>query len=119
MALREKLAEAAAPHLAPGEVVRGTFGAVATSPYWSLLSYWIILIKDSNRVVVATDQRLLVFRTSRMRFTKFKRLERELPRATRIGEPTGLNWKTDALGETLWINKRFHKDVQAIDAAVA
>lgn len=116
MALRDKLATAAGPHLEPGEQVQGSLVAVATSPYWSLLSYWIVLVKDANRAVVATDRRIVLFRTSRWRFTKFKQVERSAPRTTVFGEPSGLNWKTDALGETLWIHKRFHKDVRAIDA---
>lgn len=113
MALRDKLATQAAPSLRDGETVQHTFAAIATSPYWSLLSYWIIIVKDANRAVVVTDQRIIVFRTSRWRFTKFRNIERELPRSTAIGQPEGLNWKTDDFGEPLWINKRFHKDVNA------
>jgi len=116
MALRDKLSDAAQPHLQPGETVQEVAAAVAVSPYWSLLSYWILMIKDGTRAIVATDQRILVFKTSRWRFTKYKALVNEFPRSTKVGEPSGLNWKTDALGETLWINKRFHKDIKAIDA---
>lgn len=117
MALRDKLRAAAAPHLEPGEQVQEAFGAQATSPYWSLLSYWIIVFKDAYRAVVATDRRIIVFRTSRWRWTKFVAVERTLPRSTKIGTPTGLNWKTGTLGEELWINKRFFKDVLAVDGA--
>jgi len=39
----------------------------------------------------------------------------ELPRSTTIGEPHGLWWKCETLGEKLYINKRFHKDVRAAD----
>lgn len=116
MALRDKLVAQATPTLQPGEQVQATFAGVATSPYWSLLSIWIIVVKDAYRAVIVTDQRIIVFRTSRWRFTKFKGVERELPRSTPIGEPSGLNWKTDDFGETLWIHKRFHKDVDAARA---
>lgn len=119
MAIRDKLAEQAKPHLQPGEQVQGAFAAMATSPYWSVLSYWIVIIKDANRAVVATDRRYLVFKTSRLRFTKFKSLESEAPRSVRLGEPSGLNYKTSALGQPLWIHKRFHKDVRALDATPA
>jgi len=117
MALRDKITGAAAEHLRAGETVQGVAPAVAASPYWSLLSYWIVIAKDANRAIVATDQRIIVFKTSRLRFTKFKSVVRELPRTTLVGEPSGLNWKCDTLGETLWINKRFHNDIRAIDAA--
>lgn len=118
MALREKLEAEAAPHLETGEKVQGVFAAQAVSPYWSLISLLIIIFKDAYRAIVATDRRIIVFRTSRWRWTKFKGVERTLPRSTRIGEPIGLNWKTETLGEPLWINKRFHKDVRAIDGGV-
>jgi hypothetical protein len=117
MALRDKIAAAAAPFLEPGETVQTAFGAMGTSPYWSLLSYWIIIVKDANRAVVATDRRIILFRTARTRWTKFKKIEAEVPRATKLGEPSGLNWKTSALGPTIWVNKRFHKDVRETDAA--
>ena len=116
MALRDKLRAAAEPHLEPGEQIQAVFAASAANPMWSLLSYWIIIVKDAYRAIAVTDRRIIVFRTSRLRFTKFKRVERVLPRATRLGEPSGLNWRTDALGETMWINKRFHKDVRQADA---
>ena len=116
MALRDKIAAAAAPHLQEGEQVQHAFGAMGASPYWSLLSYWIIIVKDANRAVVATDRRILLAKTSRLRWTKFKGIEAEIPRATKLGEPSGLNWKCDAFGTTIWINKRFHKDVRAVDA---
>lgn len=117
MGVREKIGAAAAPFLQEGEQVQTAFGAMGTSPYWSLLSYWIIIVKDSNRAVVATDRRIILAKTSRLRWTKFKEIVAEVPRSTKLGEPSGLNWKTDALGPTIWINKRFHKDVRDVDAA--
>lgn len=117
MALRDKIAAAAQPFLQEGEQVQHAFGAMGTSPYWSLLSYWIIIAKDANRAVIATDRRILLAKTSRVRWTKLKGIEAEIPRDTKLGEPSGLNWKCDAFGPTIWINKRFHKDVRAIDGA--
>jgi hypothetical protein len=119
MALRDKLHAAAASHLEPGEQVQAVFAASAANPMWSLLSYWIIIAKDAYRAIVVTDRRIIVFRTSRLRFTKYKRIERTLPRSTPIGEPSGLNWRCESLGESLWIHKRFHKDVRQADAAIA
>jgi hypothetical protein len=119
MALRDKISAAAQSHLQPGETVQTAFGAMGASPYWSLLSYWIVVVKDANRAVVATDRRILLFRTSRMRWTTFKRLEAEVPRATLLGEPSGMNWKCSAFGQTIWVNKRFHKDVRETDAQAA
>jgi hypothetical protein len=42
----------------------------------------------------------------------------ELPRSTRIGPPKGVWFKTDALGERLYVAKRFFKDVEAADAVL-
>ncbi len=120
MALRDKMIDEARPHLQPGENVQAVFAAQAASPFWSLLSYWIIIAKDAYRAVIVTDQRILVFRTSRIRFTSFKAVERELPRLTHLGPPEGKLWyTTSALGEELWIARRFFSDVEAADAALA
>jgi hypothetical protein len=54
-----------------------------------------------------------------MTTTPIKEVLRELPRSTRIGPPSGLWYKTEVLGERMYINKRFHKDVEAADQAVA
>ena len=44
-----------------------------------------------------------------------KRLLRELPRATRIGPASGLWYRTEALGERIYVHKRFHKDIEIAD----
>jgi hypothetical protein len=38
-----------------------------------------------------------------------------LPRQTLIGPAHGLWYRVDSLGERLYINKRFHKDIRAAD----
>ncbi|HUF99372.1 MAG TPA: hypothetical protein VMM60_14680 [Ilumatobacter sp.] len=119
MALREKIASSTQPLLKPGESIQNVAAAQATSPYWSLLSYWIVLLKDSYRVIVETDQRIVLCKTSRWRWTKVTAVVTELPKGTNLGEPTGLNWKTESFGQTLWINKRFHKDVKAINSSAS
>jgi hypothetical protein len=81
-----------------------------------LISWWIIVIRNSFRVVVVTDGRILVFRSGRFRMTPVKELRHELPRNTRIGPAKGLWFRCESLGERLYIHKRFHKDVAAADA---
>src|SRR5258706_14202447 len=116
MAIRDKMRANAEPFLEPGETVQAVFGAQTTSQWFILVSYWIIIIKNSYRVVVVTDRRILVGRSGRMTQTPIKEIIRELPRTTKIGPASGLWYKTEALGERLYINKRFHKDVAAADA---
>lgn len=119
MALRDKLKAEAQPHLEPGEPVQAVFPGQAASPFLAQLSYLIFLIKDVNRAVVVTDRRVIVFRTSRWRFTKYKAIERILLRATQIGPPTGIVWnKNKALGEKIYIHRRFFGDVKVADAAI-
>lgn len=115
MALRDTLRANAAPHLESGEVIQSIFPAQNASPWWVLLSYWIIFFKNAYRVVIATDRRILVCRAGRFRITPVNEVTHVLPRSTRIGPPTGLWYKCDALGERMWIAKRYHKDVIAAD----
>jgi len=117
MAIRDKLSKNVAPHLHPGEQLQSVFAAQTTSQYFALLSYWIIILKNSYRVVAVTDRRILVFRAGRLSTTKVTSLVGEFPRSTKIGPASGLWFKCDSLGERLYVNKRFHKDIAAADGA--
>ncbi|MGP4028043.1 hypothetical protein [Actinomadura sp. 3N407] len=119
MAIRDKMRANAAHVLREGENVQAVFGAQTTSQYFALLSYWIIIFTNAYRVVVVTDQRILVCRSGRMRMTPVNEVLRELPRDTRIGPPSGLWWRCETLGERLYVHKRFHKDVNAADGVTA
>ena len=119
MAIRDKLRANAQHLLQPGETMQSVFAAQTASPYWILVSYWIVLFKNAYRVVVVTDRRIIVAKSGRASTTRMNDVVRELPRATRIGPPTGMWYKTSTLGERLYIHKRFHKDVAAADAALA
>jgi hypothetical protein len=117
MAIRDTLRANAAHVLQPGETVQAIFPAQTTSQYMALLSYWIIIFKNSYRVVVATDRRIIVCRSGRFRVTPVHEVLVELPRSTRIGPASGLWYKCESLGERLYIAKRFHRDVAEADAA--
>ncbi|HEY3926087.1 MAG TPA: hypothetical protein VGL75_16100 [Acidothermaceae bacterium] len=115
MAIRDTLRKNAAPLLAPGETVQAIFPAQTTSQYFALLSFWIIIFRNSYRVIVATDRRILVCRSGRFRVTPVKGVLRELPRSTTIGPAHGLWYRFDSLGEKMYVNLRFFKDVEAAD----
>jgi hypothetical protein len=117
MAIRDTLRRNAAPLLAPGETVQAIFPAQTTSAYFALLSYWIIVFSDAYRVVVVTDRRILLCRSGRFRVTPVKGVLREVPRSVIIGPATGLWYRCDALGEKLYINRRFFKDVEIADSS--
>jgi hypothetical protein len=117
--VREKITKNVQPLLQPGETIQAVFAAQSTSQWFALISIWIIVIKNSYRSVIVTDRRILVCRAGRLTLGAVKGVLRELPRATQIGPASGLWYKTDALGETLYIHKRFHKDVAAADGTAA
>ncbi|SEF49011.1 hypothetical protein SAMN04489712_101177 [Thermomonospora echinospora] len=116
MAIRDKMQANAAPFLRPGETVQAVFGAQTLSQYYIVISALILFIWNSYRVVVVTDQRILVCRSGKFTTTPVKEVLRELPRRTRIGPASGLWWRCEALGERLYVHKRYHKDVAAADA---
>jgi len=115
VAIRDTLRTNATPHLQQGEVLQAVIPAQTTSQWFALVSYWIIIFKNAYRNIVVTDRRILVCRSGRFRVTPVNEVLRELPRSTRIGPPNGLWYKSENLGERLYIAKRFHKDIIAAD----
>jgi hypothetical protein len=117
MAIREKIRTNAAPVLEPGETIQAVIPAQTQSQWFALISYWIIILSNAYRVIVVTDRRILVCRSGRFRMTPVNGVLRQLPRSTPIGPASGLWYRTDHLGERLYISKRFFKDVVAADAS--
>ena len=118
MAIRDKMRTNAAHLLSPDERIQAVVPAQITSGWFALLSYWIIILRGAYRVVVVTDRRILVCRSGRFRVTPVREIIRECPRQTRVGPAHGLWYRCDTLGEPLYINRRFHKDVAAADASL-
>ena len=114
--IRDKIRENAQQFLQPGENVEAVFAAQTFNGYWAFLSWLIVLFKNSYRAIVVTDRRIAVFDTGRWAMGTPKTLLRDLPRSTRIGDPSGLWWKTESLGERMYVHKRFHKDVEEADS---
>ncbi len=115
IAIRDKIAANVQSHLAPGEQIQAAFPAQTFSGWWAMLSWIIVVVKSSYRAIVVTDRRILVFDTGKLTMGTPKRLLRELPRATRIGPASGLWYRTEALGERIYVHKRFHKDIETAD----
>ncbi len=115
MKIRDKIVNNAQSFLDPGEQVQAAFAGQTFSQYWAILSWLILLFKNGYRSVIVTDRRILVMNTGRWSMTKAKSVLRELPRDTVIGPASGLWWKSETLGERLYVHKRFHKDVTLAD----
>jgi len=107
---RIRLRASALPFIRPGETVQALFRAQAVSPY----SGWLALLPNAYRVVVVTDQRILVCKAGALHPTLVRGIARELPRETRIGKPRGFWWRCDSLGERLYVHRQFH-DVDKAD----
>lgn len=118
MAIRDTIRANAQHVLQPGEQIQEVIPAQTTSQWFALISYWIIIFSNAYRVIVVTDRRILICKSGRFRITPVKEVLAEVPRATRIGPPSGLWYRCETLGQRLYIAKRFHKDVQRADGVV-
>jgi hypothetical protein len=118
MALRDRLAERAAPFLEPGEQIQAIFLAQSgASPYWSFLSSWIVIATAGYATIVVTDRAIVVLRNGRLTGSKAKSMLARLPRQP-MDSPSGL-WGQVRLGTVrYWVHRRFHKDVKAGNAAI-
>lgn len=118
MALRDKIRENSQPFLEPGETVQAVFNAqTGPNPYLSIITY-LFLFWVRLYLVVVTDRRILMIRSSFWRPSAAVAVEAVLPRATRLGPVSGLWAKLgpNLNGKDIWVHRRFHKDVDAADA---
>jgi hypothetical protein len=117
MALRDKLAQRAAPFLEPGEQIRSIFLAQSgPSPYWSFLSAWIVVFTAGYATVAVTDRAIVVLRNGRLTGSQPKSPLARVPLQP-LGRPSGLWGQVHLGGTRYWVHKRFHKDVEAGNAA--
>jgi hypothetical protein len=72
---------------------------------------------NGYRIVIVTDQRILVCSTVLFRRSLIRGIKRELPRSTRIGLPHGRWYRCDNLGPRLYVNRRFHQVIREADDA--
>jgi hypothetical protein len=115
MALRDKMAANAQPLLEQGEQIQVTF-AGQTSSGWMAVVPLLSLIFNRYDLIVATDRRIVLFDCGKWGVTKPRTILASLPRITQIGPPSGLWWKCTSFGPTCYVHKRFHKDVEQVDA---
>jgi hypothetical protein len=117
MALRDKLADRTRPMLQPGEQIHEVMlSQTGPSPYWALLTF-IIFFAVKRRIIVVTDQAIVVVKAGSWTGTSAKEVLARLPRSTRFGPLSGLWARAELNGEKQWIHKRFHGDAARADAA--
>jgi hypothetical protein len=115
IAIREKIVENSQQFLNPGEQIQAVIGAQTISGWWGALTSLMFFV-NNYRAVLATDQRIIVLHCGKLRMGKPQSHVRDVARATRIGPPSGLWFKTEALGEKMYVHKRFHKDIETADS---
>lgn len=116
VAIREKITENAQHLLEPGEQIQAVIPAQTKSGWLGALGMIWLLIANRYRPVVVTDRRIIITDSGKMAPGKPKTVVATVPRSTQIGPAKGVWWKSESLGQTLYVNKRFHKDVEQADA---
>lgn len=113
---RQAIEASVADDLLPGETVLETFGAqTGPNPMWAALLIWIVIFGSNYRTVTLTNHGLLIHSANALRPFNAKKLLNRLPHNAPIGPVSGLWSKVEFGGEQVWINKRFHKDIKAIN----
>lgn len=108
---RTTIRETAKEHLREGEQIQAVFSVQNSLGV-------IAALRNGYRAVVVTDQRILVCRVGRFRIFRVRGIQTELPRATEIGEPSGVWWHCTTLGpEPLYVGSVHHDDIRDADRA--
>ena len=118
MSFRDRIAMNARHVCEPGEHLQTAIAAQARSPNWLGIPDLIIPLGNAYRIIVITDRRILVCRSGRFRAFVVGDVLGELPRATKIGPPHGVWYRTASLGERLYIHRLYFKDIGLADSAV-
>jgi len=107
------LRTAVLPYLEPGEAIDAAFPALRSAP-------WKLFGVDGmyNFAVVATDRRIVVFRTTATRLSAVETVLFTLPRTHRFGTPGGALYARIRLGDTdAWVHRRYWNELHRSDTA--
>jgi hypothetical protein len=120
MALRDSMRESAAQYLRPGETIQTVIGAQTASQWLAALTgVFVFLGLNHYRIIVVTQQRILILDAGKVSMKRAQGVVTELPRSTRLGPGAGI-WHVIPVGrEKLRVHRRFFKDIEAADSATA
>ena len=112
--------ESAAQYLRPGEPIQAVIGAQTASQWLAgLTGIFVFLGLNHYRILAVTPSRIVVLDAGKSSMKTARGVVTELPRSTRLGPGTGV-WHCVQVGrENLRIHRRFFKDIQAADNALA
>ena len=120
MALRDSMRESAAQYLRPGEPIQAVIGAQTASQWLAgLTGIFVFLGLNHYRILAVTPSRIVVLDAGKSSMKTARGVVTELPRSTRLGPGTGVWHRVQVGREKLRIHRRFYKDIQAADSALA
>lgn len=120
MALRDAMRASAVQFLNPGETIQQVFGAQTRSPWMiPLVGSILMLIMNRYRIVVVTDQRILVLDSGKWSMKNARTVVDTLPRATALGPGSGLWHPISTPSGKVYAHRRFFKDIEAADKMTA
>jgi hypothetical protein len=112
--------ESAAQYLRPGEPIQAVIGA-QTSSQWlaALTGIFVFLGFNRYRILAVTPNRIVVLDAGKTSFKTARGVVGELPRSTRLGPGSGVWHRFQAGPENLRVHRRFYKDMETADSALA
>jgi hypothetical protein len=120
VALRDSMRESAAQYLRPGEPIQAVIGAQTASQWLAgLTGIFVFLNLNHYRILAVTPSRIVVLDAGKSSLKTARGVVTELPRSTRLGPGTGVWHRVQVGRENLRIHRRFFKDIQAADGALA
>jgi hypothetical protein len=120
VALRDSMRESAAQYLRPGEPIQAVIGAQTASQWLAALTgIFVFLGLNRYRILAVTPNRIVVLDAGKTSFKTARGVVGELPRATRLGPGSGVWHQVPAGPETLRVHRRFFKDMETADSALA
>ena len=92
-----------------------------TASAWlaGLTGFLVFLSLNKYRIIAVTPTRIVVLDAGKTSMKKARAVVTELPRSTRLGPGTGVWHRVPAGRETLRVHRRFFKDLDMADAALA
>ena len=120
VALRDSMRESAAPYLRPGEPIQAVIGAQTASQWLAALTgFFVFLGLNHYRILAVTPNRIVVLDAGKSSMKTARGVVTELPRSTRLGPGSGVWHQVPAGNEKLRVHRRFYKDMEIADRAVA
>lgn len=109
----------AARYVRHDEQVHAVIGAQTRNPYLVGLIGLGYLLFNRYRMIVVTSHRIAVLDSGKLSFSRPRSVLYEHHRDTRLGPATGKFWyKADLGDETLYVHRRFFKEIEKADFAV-